>query len=216
MGTKVLYWRIRMQGGAKLYTLSQHGNSNEMDMRAGSLMTVEHNHSPVRIYGFHCQHYDCDQGLMLQNASNVAMYGSKTELANSFVRCNNSRNVHLFGLGGATNPVTGHTYFYFQDCADYVATNVFDQAYDKKDMIWYGNRRPQGAIQSACNIFDTYNAVEEVHEGQFFAPAKCERPVFYKRGQPWDILEWRDSVVPGASGTQGGARQRLEAGRTNR
>lgn len=175
---------IRITGGVKLYNHFIHGGQAELNYRVPGTM-IQGNHSPVHIYHFHAQHADHDQHLKLDSANDVSLYGMKTEHTNSFIRCYNSQNLRFFGMGGATNPVTGHTNFYFQNCSNYHVSNAFDVVYNTKEMIWGTSCRPWcNAHQDASNTFDGYNMVESLSGTSFLAPDKCDRPTLWKMGEP--------------------------------
>lgn len=174
------YPNITIAGGAKLYNHAVHGGQAELNCRTPHTL-VSGNSAPVRIYHFHAQHGDNDGYLHLRNARDVRLFGMKTESSTSFIRCYDSENIRLYGMGGATNPVTGHSYFHFDTCRDYRVACAFDVVYNKKAMIWGGEVRPWGnAHQNASNRFDAYNAVEEYRNGELVSPAKGERPTLWQ------------------------------------
>lgn len=175
---------ILITGGVKLYNHFIHGGQAELNYRVPGTL-VQGNHSPVHIYHFHAQHADHDQHLKLDSANNVSLYGMKTEHTNSFIRCYNSQNVRFFGMGGATNPVTGHTNSYFQNCSNYLVSNAFDVVYNTKEMIWGTSCRPWcNAHQDASNTFDGYNIIEDLSGHLMRIPEKCDRPILWKMGEP--------------------------------
>lgn len=191
---------IIIEGGVKWYSVRNHGGGDGLLNPRCGRTRIRNNDAPVHIYNFHDQHSAQDGSIILENARYVSIYGLKTEQTNSLLRCYNSGDIRVFGMGNTTNHVVGHAYVHFDECTNYVAAVMFDRLLCDKGVTWCSPDCFGRICFVARQLCAVTHPVEEVVGGSFATTASMERPVLLKSGSPGDPFEW------GGAGIAGGGR----------
>lgn len=170
---------VKITGGVRWYNFWKHGDSWMRPTQA--YVSVENNTHPVSFYHFHSQHSMNDQKLLLSNASNVSVFGIKTENSGYFIDSENSNNIRIFGHGGMTTAPRDYSHYLFNNTTNYVVESISDEVYNN-DVCQYcgaGNAvLPQATI-------GTYDAILNISNGVKTTPAnRFDRPILWQYGNP--------------------------------
>jgi pectate lyase-like protein len=167
---------ITGNGGGRWY--NYHTSDWSAYDETGRGMLIQNTIEPLRFYNFEPQHIRRVGALAeIVNSKNIILYGMKTECNATFLIVRDSSNIQLFGHGGIGNAVPGGAEIIFNNCNDFLISNLVDQANLKARKTYYRGRDVRLNITEYHSLFDIIGK-----KTKKIPP--LERPVLYKRGSP--------------------------------
>jgi hypothetical protein len=172
-------------GGGKWYNFWCHGYyPYDNDVRILKIHGTRHR---FQIYQLHGQHSHADAIFEISHASNVDVYGTKTECHTRFMDIHDSQKIRIFGMGGAFGPglnVKGETqpYYWFKNCSDFLVACMGQQINTQKhDSI----RVDAGRFPLVSLATANYDPIwDETADGKRVKMDRSLRPILYQQGEP--------------------------------
>ena len=115
---------IRGHGGGKWYNF--HQESWHLQGPNYRHLLIERTQGPLWFYQCNVEHARSEANMEIRDASNVFIFGLKSEYNRPVLRITNTHNCALFGYGGNAAAFPGTALFEVRDCRDYRFTLLVD------------------------------------------------------------------------------------------
>lgn len=169
-----------IEGGCKFYNHWIHGGSWLHITEPYILVKGNNSGDVVNFYHFHAQHSQNFSKMIIENAHNVSVFGSKTENALEFVRVSKSDNLRFLGHGGMTNPPVGVAHYRIENSTNWMVVSPSNEIHAENDCKKCG----LGDAMLPLTVFGTFDVIHDVENGKQSAPAKTDIPILYMKGNP--------------------------------
>jgi len=173
-----------------LVLVTGHGGGNWYNFREGGEypqapgyrhLLIEEASGPINFYQLSPQHVSSDFAVELRKAQYVSIFGTKYEGSSPMTRVADSAHVRLFGHGGNGKPVAGSVLFKFERSRDFLVANAVEGP-TKIGERSLSHRLGGTDLRLWSMISD------ESAPGVEMRTQPLERPVLYRRGNPYNLL----------------------------
>ncbi|MFC1504313.1 glycosyl hydrolase family 28-related protein [Spirochaetota bacterium] len=159
-------------GAGKWYTYMPHNNGNLRATKRYRHLRIENTKGPLWIYTFDTALYNSKikdglytvAGMDISGSENISIFGVKAEHGTRNGNIIDSKNIRIFGHGGAGKPGKGNRHYYFENCKEFLVSTFADQVELKEN----SKRKP-----------DMHSMYEIVSGKKKFVLPYNERPVVY-------------------------------------
>lgn len=160
-------------GGGKWYNFFKEGIVSEnSDYRH---LLIKETPGPFAIYQCNLEHAQSDVNMEIYQASNISIFGLKSEGNQPVLKVDNSSNIRIFGYGGNATGLAGHTLFEIKNSMNFILVNLVDTPRVTEGKVkWKGYGHGVDPNQ--------WHMIEETCVNHKIIMTKpLERPVLYKR-----------------------------------